>query len=488
MVKIENAFGDVKRGKQGRAVYQTVYGKQVRRAHKQKKDAGTITQHNQRDRFRKGIEFWNSLSYSERQFLKSYMAEAGITAPGGLPTTLYSFVKRIAMTVPKVQMDVEAGEGGTGYYIAWPYYAPITLNNQTGGELTNFTVIVTLTPGTFSYAKCNEDGSDIRFSTADRTTPVSYLLEDWNYNGTSKVVVKVTTIPTGQNVCCNVHYGNESAESESTTNILELYDDFQNYSTNDPEEKGIWTVEAGTVTVETEGENKYLHLPTGSGKNWPTYDYLVKALCSLQAARWKFRCRVGTGGSGPSYSGGLQFLQQDASNWLAFQNGDNDSIAKCEGGAQSNILLLDDFIPTSWAEIEITRDQNGTITVHKNGEYVDDVTDAFTPSAGELKIWNGRTETMDFDDFRVMEFIDPEPTANIGAEKETETAATLKAFTIRHPAIASYELVGAGIKEEGLSDLDDHISTSVARAGLDVTATAIKVTTLDGQEHTFPVR
>lgn len=79
--------------------------------------------------------------------------------------------------------------------------------------------------------------------------------------------------------------------------------------------------------------------------------------------------------------------------------------------------------------------------------------------------------------------------ADLKDEKElTAPKAVLKAFTIHHPAIMSYEIVGTGIKEEELSDLKDHISTVVTRKGLKLYASAIKVITLAGQEYTFPVQ
>ena len=107
MVKITNEFGDVKRGVQGDAVYQRHYGNQIRRMRKERKNADTKTQHHQRDRFRAGIDFAKGLTKAQRDFLKSYMAEAGIVSPEGLPTTWYSFAKKIAMTVPKVEMETE---------------------------------------------------------------------------------------------------------------------------------------------------------------------------------------------------------------------------------------------------------------------------------------------------------------------------------------------------------------------------------------------
>ena len=108
MVKITNKFGDVKRGKQHTVVYQGHYGNQTRRMLKNKKDEHTRGQLEQRERFRVGIDFAKSLTKAQKDFIKSYMTEAEIRSPDGLPTTWYSFVKKIAMTRPEV--DIKIGE------------------------------------------------------------------------------------------------------------------------------------------------------------------------------------------------------------------------------------------------------------------------------------------------------------------------------------------------------------------------------------------
>ena len=111
----------------------------------------------------------------------------------------------------------------------WLYKRPITLTNDSGSELSNFQVPITLTTSNFDYSHCKEDGSDIRFINASEDTKLPYWIEEWNYNGNSKVWVKVDSIPTGSNVCLYLYYGNDSATSESDGDrVFELFDDFEN--------------------------------------------------------------------------------------------------------------------------------------------------------------------------------------------------------------------------------------------------------------------
>ena len=226
MVKIINQFGDVKRGKQHTVVYQGHYGNQMRRMLKDKKDEHTRGQLEQRERFRVGIDFAKGLTKAQKDFIKLYMAEAGIRSPDGLPTTWYTFAKKIAMTRPKVEIETEAGEGFSGIYADWTYRKPITINNQSGGELTNYQVLITLTTDNIDYSHFNADGSDIRF-TNNNVVALNYWIEDWNNGGTSKVWVKVDSIQTGENVCGYLFYGNASANDESNGDAtFTFFDDF----------------------------------------------------------------------------------------------------------------------------------------------------------------------------------------------------------------------------------------------------------------------
>jgi len=114
-------------------------------------------------------------------------------------------------------------------YSVWLYKRPITLTNNSGSALSDFQVLITLTTSNFDYGHCKEDGSDIRFINATEDTKLPYWIEEWNYNGNSKIWVRVDSIPTGSNVCLYLYYGNDSAESESDgSRVFEFFDDFTN--------------------------------------------------------------------------------------------------------------------------------------------------------------------------------------------------------------------------------------------------------------------
>ena len=477
MVKISNQFGDVKRGVQGEAVYQRVYGQQVRRQHREHKNANTKGQKLQRDRFKAGIDWWKTLSVEERRFLKSYMAAHGIGDVEGQPPTAYNFAKSIAMSVPRVEM--ETGETGGVFpepYENWSFRRAITLTNA-GSQLSSHQVLVTLTPGTFNYAHCNENGSDIRFSASDKVTPQPYYVESWSYNGTSKIWVLADSIPSGTNVCLYLYHGNEAAEDESDGEAVFLFfDDFNDGSIDtDKWNIGGAPTEAGGE-VHIDADNEYIKSKT----TWDR-DVAVRFRAKIEDDATNVPTpRVGfynyPGGS--ITTGVIVIANKHTVGQVTFRT----------DGTTTNVTNINEYhvFDLSWI-------------TNKAKCYVDDVlkathtsnvpTGAYPVELFGYKEAAGADPDIWGDFILVRKYVDPEPAVTeIGTEEIGQGEVVLTGLEIYHPAIKSFEVVGAGMKEDGLSNLTDRISTFVTRANLNLVATEIKVTTLADQEYTFPVK
>jgi len=109
---------------------------------------------------------------------------------------------------------------------SWKRKRNITIENNTGQTLTDYQIYLTLTPENFDYENCRLDGGDLRFTNPSLKL-LPYWIERWEYNGTSRIWVKVDEIPTGSNVCVFMFYDNPIATSESNAKeTLEFYDDF----------------------------------------------------------------------------------------------------------------------------------------------------------------------------------------------------------------------------------------------------------------------
>jgi len=131
----------------------------------------------------------------------------------------------------------------------WTRRRAIIINNETGADIEDCQVYLELTPANFDYSHCNVDGSDIRFVNAQFSKTLPYFIEQWEYNGTSKIWIRVDKIPKGTNVCAYIYYDNpctgtsESDASKVFVRVLPVkyWYTFDNiYTENDK----IWTKDA----------------------------------------------------------------------------------------------------------------------------------------------------------------------------------------------------------------------------------------------------
>ncbi|MFH8038547.1 MAG: DUF2341 domain-containing protein [Candidatus Aenigmatarchaeota archaeon] len=97
------------------------------------------------------------------------------------------------------------------------YRTPITINNTlNSNNLNNYQVLVTLnTQELISQNKMRSDCGDIRFTDSDGTTLLNYWLESGCNSTSTKLWVKVPSIPASSTKTIYVYYGNPSATSTS---------------------------------------------------------------------------------------------------------------------------------------------------------------------------------------------------------------------------------------------------------------------------------
>ena len=104
----------------------------------------------------------------------------------------------------------------------------MTVQNPGSTLLQDFQVKVTLSQGSnFDFIKAQSDGSDIRFTTNDGTTLISYWIEEWTVSS-AVIWLKVPSIPASGNATVFLYYGNPSASSLSDgRNTFRFFDDFE---------------------------------------------------------------------------------------------------------------------------------------------------------------------------------------------------------------------------------------------------------------------
>jgi hypothetical protein len=127
-------------------------------------------------------------------------------------------------TAVTLSIGQQAAYASPGWLSGWTYRRPISLSPVTPAA--DYQVLVTLTTGIMGnpYTNVKADGSDIRFTGSDETTPQDYWIESWNNAGTSKIWVEVKTSGTSK---IYMYYGNSGATSASNGDAtFDFFDDF----------------------------------------------------------------------------------------------------------------------------------------------------------------------------------------------------------------------------------------------------------------------
>jgi hypothetical protein len=104
----------------------------------------------------------------------------------------------------------------------WQYEMPITIYENSGSMLTDHQVPLTInTQALIAANQMLSDGSDIRFGTGCTGGPLEYWIEDYMNTDSTRIWVKVDTIPANDSVTIMMFHGNQTAVDMSTISIFE---------------------------------------------------------------------------------------------------------------------------------------------------------------------------------------------------------------------------------------------------------------------------
>jgi hypothetical protein len=144
-----------------------------------------------------------------------------------------------------VNVTVNAGGGTGGWYdSSWTRRMQLAFDNSGQAEnLTDFQVLVTLTPARFNYADARADGADLRFTDAAGAL-LPHEIERWNAGGTSHVWVRVPSIPGSSSAgSIYMYYGNPAATAaESPSGVWAGYG-------------GVWHLDGDAADATANGNN-----------------------------------------------------------------------------------------------------------------------------------------------------------------------------------------------------------------------------------------
>lgn len=132
MVKIDNIFGDIKKGCQDNAIYQTYHGKQIRRARYKEEKEPSKGQLNQRNRFKNAVKWLNGLSSLEKSNLKEYYKKSFLAWTPGQPSTWYNWAKTFYLSSPQL---IVLDETTNKYQIKHPSIFSVSEYDLTGQKI-----------------------------------------------------------------------------------------------------------------------------------------------------------------------------------------------------------------------------------------------------------------------------------------------------------------------------------------------------------------
>ncbi len=95
MVKIDNKFGDIKTGVQGRCVYQRKNGQQIRRMREPKRAIASETQIRHRQLYRAALDWRKTLSLANRRALEGYAIANWIVDDHKIPLPWHRFALKL---------------------------------------------------------------------------------------------------------------------------------------------------------------------------------------------------------------------------------------------------------------------------------------------------------------------------------------------------------------------------------------------------------
>jgi hypothetical protein len=158
----------------------------------------------------------------------------------------------------------------------WIYQKAVTVTG-TSTDLADIQVKITLTAENFEFPKAQNNGGDIRFLDEDRTTQLSYWIENWVFPTSATIWVRVPSLPAGGKsiyLCYGIPMRFNTTNPdivESTSsgeNTFLFFDDF-NAATLDPLKWSAvgtpeYTFIDGAVRITGEGSYDDYLLSTGS--------------------------------------------------------------------------------------------------------------------------------------------------------------------------------------------------------------------------------
>ncbi|MDD3101712.1 MAG: DUF2341 domain-containing protein, partial [Patescibacteria group bacterium] len=290
------------------------------------------------------------------------------------------------------------------YPSIWQYQRAITINNSTGGALTNYQVSVSLTALNFDFSHANSNGSDIRFTDSDADTELDYWIESYDSAAqTATIWVEVPSISASSTKTIYMYHGNRGAGVASNRSDTMVVLNFENETvgqsaSNFVNYNGGTNVIKGGKIVENYG-----HTSGYSYYNGGQYsDFVYENRFVLTSDR-------GGGATFRASGNNLYFLDY-------YTSGSTVDLYKVVNGSRTSIASASVTVAAgTWYDSKVICAGN-SIKVYHNGVLKIDITDN-TYSTGYVGMGaNVYGRTMQYDDFIIRNYSPTDPVSTVGSE------------------------------------------------------------------------
>ena len=327
------------------------------------------------------------------------------------------------LTVILTGLFITQGITGQAWYDSyWDYRIPVTITNS-GSELTEFQVQVSL-DASFPWSHANGDGSDLRFTSSDGETELSYWIENWTASTSANVWVKVPSVAASPaTTTIYLYYGNSSVQSSSNGfSTFEFFDDF----TGGTIDAARWTASGGTwsvvSTTQQDGTTGYVAqgIISSAGKHllksaYSGTDYIVEGYGQLNTGRvWGLGVRSTTNQS--TYTLNLYEDLDAADNLYYYAWLGGPTTTTVYRGPVGAINL------NTWYKLKVKASGN-TFDIYFNDELKTTASNSQWASGSvglflEYDEQHGAAGTAVYNDIRVRKYASDEPTSIAGDEEE----------------------------------------------------------------------
>jgi len=447
MVKIRNVYGDEYRGKQKHAVYQKRYGKQIRRLKEEHKRNDSPAQREQQRRFRVGLSWYKSLSYEEKEGLKFFLDQQGISL------TPQQYAIKTALDRGKVTKEVFEEQVRTWVYKegwdaeGWPYRQKIDITSTLQEDLVDFQVKLELDASKVGpHFRWDLQGRDLRFYD-DKGTKIPHWIESWDeVNKRAVVWIKVPLIQQNAGADIYMYYGKEDAVSESDAeSVFDFWDDFETFDTSkwDIIDTADYHISDGVLYVdETDAWFRLLSKQAFNNADGWVFETKAKYTSGAGTKGWFFY--VG--------HGEIDGVSEELVGYFRYGN--------TWGGKHNGVVI-------SFSGPAIQQDRWYILTLKMKGTHTEWIVDGviyktFDDTDIETRpVSVGSSNKGCFDWVRVRKYAEQEPTLEFGAEEEAgpgePIVVTVEHIIVEHSGMQNVLVLdenGEVIKEyTNLSDI-----------------------------------